>query len=205
MSNDSPVERITGQCDAGRADDVLGCALPAALRRPDSQDGEVARAASEVPDQNELVPIERLLVTVGRCNWLELEHDFSEPACRNRISQPPERELVIRRVVGIREMHRTSDHDARRRPSTIVHGRSSVVCLCIIQQVPEDERDHVFEGVPLREHAGAVEPPVGEICLQRLNQPSLLFRFKVALQRSGSGSGCQPGDSAFFAPFKIEN
>jgi hypothetical protein len=69
----------------------------------------------------------------------------------------------------------------------------------------DDERDHVFEAVALREHARAVEAPVGEIRLQRLNQASFLFGFEIPVQSFGAGRRRQTCRRAFLAPLEIQN
>ena len=101
VPDDLPVEGVAGHRHAIGADDVFRCPSPPADFRPHMQDRKVAGAAAEVSNQDELVVLQALLVAVGGRHRLVLEHNLFEPALLKRLSQPPKRELIIRRVARV--------------------------------------------------------------------------------------------------------
>src|SRR5688572_28418405 len=105
------VESVAGDGDTFGADDVA-CASAPPLVRIDAQNGKVARTAAEVANQDELVVMEGLLVAVSRCHGFVLEHDFGEPALRNRGAKPRQREFVIFVIQRAGKVNWSADHRA---------------------------------------------------------------------------------------------
>ena len=154
---------------------------PAALldARADRDDGEVAGAAAEVTDQNQLVPFQPGLVGICGRDRLELEDDLVEASELDGRHQSLRRVSDRACVRRIGEMHRPAEHDAPRRrrgqePS------SSPMCLTI----NAISFSSVYRCDPID---GAVESAVGEIRLERLDEAALGIGLEIALDRRGAG------------------
>src|SRR5947199_10559062 len=86
----------------------------------DAQDREVARAAAEVRDEDELVVVEPAFVVVGRRDGLEDKRHVVEPGAGETRAEARLRDVVVARTARAGEMDRAA-HD--RPPPEIAHLR----------------------------------------------------------------------------------
>jgi len=73
MPNELGIERIAGYADARVTQKVGRASTPTTNTGTNPHQGKVARATSEVSDQNEFIVIQRRLVVVRRRNGLKFE------------------------------------------------------------------------------------------------------------------------------------
>ena len=100
---------------------------PARLTRARRADGEVARAAAEVANEDELVAVERLLVAVGRRHRLVLEDDVVEAAAAERGRSRPARSRCLDSSAALEKWTgRPTTTRRGRSPPEMAGGRASV-------------------------------------------------------------------------------
>src|SRR5262245_21986707 len=104
-----------------------------------AQDGEVARAAAEVANQNQFVVTEPLLVAVCGGDRLVFKDDFGETAALDRRIQARDGEVIVSFDAGVREMDGPSRHQLSRQLRERAE-RSG-------EEMMQDEGDQVLEGV----------------------------------------------------------
>ena len=185
MPDDAPVEGIACQRYAVGAEDVRGPPAPPAHAGAHGHDCEVARAAAEIPDQDPFVAPETRLVGVRGGDRFVLVHDLVEAGHVHGRPQAVGREPIEVRVRRVGEMHGAPEHDPpRRRPRRKPE---------VVVQVPAEERDQRLEGVVPGPDAGPLERPIGEIGLERLQEPALGLRLEILLDRGGPGDRWLPG------------
>ena len=114
VADDPLVERVARHRHAIGADDVGGAAAAGADAGPDRDDREVAGAAAEVADENQLVALQPRLVRVRGGDRLVLEDDFVEAGEADRRHQPIRRERVELGIGRNREVHRAAEDDPPR-------------------------------------------------------------------------------------------
>jgi hypothetical protein len=126
------VEIGAAQVRAGVGQHVAATIDPAALARPDADDGEVARAAANVGDQHQLFALYRLLIVMSRGDRFVDEGDVAKSGapcdCLEHLLRSR-----IRAVVAIHEAHRPAVHDG--------HDLLPCECFGLVLQVPHKDLD----------------------------------------------------------------
>ncbi len=179
VAHDATVEGVAGQRHpVGAEDRVLATRLPA-QRGTDPEQREVAGAAAEVGDQDELVALEIALVVVGRRDRLVLEDHVGVARVAEGRAQSRERKLDGGLVGGVGEAHRASHHDAP--------GKRVAALLGLLAQAAQDDADQRLQTVGLAEDRGRAEVAGREEALERLDQAARLIGVEVAVDRLGSG------------------
>src|ERR1044072_3021363 len=84
--HDATVERVAGDCAARGAEHGTTTSFLSAWSKTSKR--EVARAAAEVSDQNQLVAIELRLILVSGSDRPQLKRDLLEPGELSRSRQP---------------------------------------------------------------------------------------------------------------------
>ena len=109
VAHELAVEGVARDVHAVVAEDRAGA--PSARAGADAQQREVAGAAAEVADQEQLVALEAALVVAGGADRLVLEaRRRGSPRCTSACAQARERERVVLVARGAHEAHRPPDH-----------------------------------------------------------------------------------------------
>jgi hypothetical protein len=161
------------------------------------QQREVAGAAAEVADQDQLVVVERRFVGIGRSHRLHLELHLLVARELKRMPQTPQCVGFVLAVFRACKMHRT--------PHRGVAHRHAKLPLGMQAQIGQHARDQIFHGVVLPQDFGACEQAAGQVALERLNQPPLVLGLQILLDSPRPGPRLQATASVFFVLLQIEH
>lgn len=197
MAHDAAVEGIAREGDTLGAQDGAVAAAPRV--GADAQQAEVARAAAEVGDEDQLVLGEPALVVIGRGHRLVLEHQRLgvEPGAAQRGTQPSHRVGVVLGRVGAGEAHRPANDDARRRAAAKPDRGGP--------EVGGDQADHHLQRVDRCEHLRRAKRPARQVRLHRLDEPAFAVPAEVAVDRVGPGHAERAAVAAALLGVEVED
>ncbi len=196
MADDAGVEGVSGEAEAGVAEDALG-ARDGAAGGADVDEGEVAGSAAEVADEDEFVAAEGGLVGVGGGDGFELEGDGVEAGVEEGGFEAGEGEGVILVGFGADEADGAANGGV---VDGLLEGKFGVEA-----EVGEDAGDEVFDGVATAEDFGSGEGAAGEVGLEGLDEAALGVGGEVVLDGGGAGEAFDLRATGLFALFEIED
>ena len=196
MADDLGVEGISGEAEAGIAQQVSGGAAAAQNRGTNSQQREVAGAAAEVSNQNELVAVERGFVVARGGDGLQFKLDRFESRGVQRFRQALLGVSIVVVSFGADELHGASDDGGVDAQSELRFG--------IPPQVFEDAGDERDQRVPASENFGRDQGAAAEEGLQRLHQASSAVGGEVVLNALGPAPRLERVRAALFDLLEIK-
>src|SRR6266567_1187170 len=161
LAHDASVKGVAGEPHATVAEQVIRSPAAAADRGANANEGEVAGAAAEVADEDELVVIEGGLVGIGGGDGLELEAHLLEAGNSEGFAQAFDCEGVVLFSLGADEAHRTANGG----------GAEGAVELLfsVLAEVAQDAGDELFEANAAAEDLGSGEQAAGQMRLEGLD------------------------------------
>ena len=119
--------------------------------RPHMHEGEIARAAAEIPDQDQFVMVERRFVVVRSRHRLHLKLNGFKSGNPEGLAESSLREVIRRLVFGSDEMNRAAHHSGTNFHPELTPG--------LLTQIYKNPRDQFLQPDPSAEDIRALQCP----------------------------------------------